>query len=181
LTNHEVLVNKKPNNIGVLERNGNSFLVKVNDKSVQVKVINNLPEKIIMEINGQLFQAERRRIQGGVYQIKVGGKIFEVQYPIIKTFKEPVVKPALSVAAVAKSTAASLKIERDAVIAPIAGRVVLVKVNVGQKVERGDCICILEAMKMENEVAAPKAGVVKEILVSDGKVVNKGDVLAIIA
>ena len=73
-----------------------------------------------------------------------------------------------------------LAIEKDAVTAPIAGRIVLLTADVGQKVEKGECICILEAMKMENEVAAPKAGVVKEIRVSEGAIVNKGDILAVI-
>jgi biotin carboxyl carrier protein len=56
----------------------------------------------------------------------------------------------------------------------------LLRANVGQKVEKGECICVLEAMKMENEIAAPKTGVVKEIKVSKGAIVNKGDVLAVI-
>jgi biotin carboxyl carrier protein len=180
LTNHEVLVNKKPNIVEVLERNRDNFLIRVNDKPVQVKIVSNLKEKVVLEINGQLFQAEVRRIQGSICQVKVGGKIFEVQYPIVKTFREQVMKSKQSIATVAKSPV-SLKVERDAVTAPISGRVVLVKVNVGQRVERGDCVCILEAMKMQNEVAAPKEGVVKEIRVCEGKVVNKGDVLAIIA
>jgi len=54
------------------------------------------------------------------------------------------------------------------------------KADVGQRVEKGECICVLEAMKMENEIAAPKAGVVKEFKVSEGAIVNKGDVLALI-
>ncbi|PIX32052.1 hypothetical protein COZ60_01245 [Candidatus Bathyarchaeota archaeon CG_4_8_14_3_um_filter_42_8] len=81
----------------------------------------------------------------------------------------------------AEKPAISLVMEKDALTAPIAGRIVLLRANVGQKVERGECVCILEAMKMQNEITAPKAGVVKEFRVSKGAIVNKGDVLAVIA
>jgi len=57
---------------------------------------------------------------------------------------------------------------------------VLLKIEVGQKVAKGECICILEAMKMENEITAPRKGVVKEVRISEGAIVNKRDVLAII-
>lgn len=73
-----------------------------------------------------------------------------------------------------------LTIEKDAVTAPISGRIILLKVNLGQRVDKGERICVLEAMKMENEIVARKAGVVKEIRVSEGATVNKGDVLVVI-
>jgi biotin carboxyl carrier protein len=81
---------------------------------------------------------------------------------------------------VTKRPVAKLPTEKDAVTAPIAGRIVLLKADIGQRVEKGECICVLEAMKMENEIAAPKAGIVNEIKVSEGGIVNKGDILAVI-
>ncbi len=64
--------------------------------------------------------------------------------------------------------------------APMPGRVVLVEVAVGQRVQAGDGLVILEAMKMENEFRASGAGVVKEIRVQVGQAVNPGDVLVVI-
>jgi len=179
LTANEILVNRKPHKVKVLERNGTVFLVEVNEKTVRVKVKNMVQGKtLIMEINGEPFQADVERAQRGILKIRSGGKIFEVQCQP-KIVKETAVKlePTLITA---RKPATILAVERDAVTAPIAGRIVLLKANVGKKVERGECVCILEAMKMENEIAAPKAGVVKEIRVSEGVVVNKGDVLAVI-
>ncbi len=179
MTAHEVLVNSKPHRVEVLERNGNNFLVRINEKTVKVKLPNSFQGKATIEIDGQLLQAEVKRVQGNVVQVKIGGKLFEVQYPP-KIFREPPVRLE-PMATVTRRPATSLTVEKDAVTAPIAGRIVLLKANVGQTVEKGECVCILEAMKMENEVAAPKAGVVREIRVSEGAVVNKGDVLAVIA
>jgi biotin carboxyl carrier protein len=64
--------------------------------------------------------------------------------------------------------------------APMPGRVVLIEVAVGQRVQRGDGLVILEAMKMENEFRASGEGTVKEIRVQAGQAVNPGDVLMVI-
>jgi len=64
--------------------------------------------------------------------------------------------------------------------APMPGKVVLIEVAVGQSVEPGDGLVVLEAMKMENEFRAVAAGVVKEIRVEVGQAVNPGDTLVVI-
>ena len=58
--------------------------------------------------------------------------------------------------------------------APMPGLVLRLEVEVGQRVEAGAGVVVLEAMKMENEIAAVGAGVVKAVLVSEGQVVEKG-------
>jgi len=175
---YEILVDKKAHNIKVLKRENNSFLVDVDGKTVEVKFANSGGGKFSLEINGEKVQAEIFKLSGSIMRVKVSGKTFEVQYPT-PTFKPETMKieaaPTLS-----RKPTVSLAVGKDAVLAPIAGRIVALKVNVGQKVSKGECICILEAMKMANEVAAPKDGFVKEILISEGAVVNKGDVLAVI-
>ena len=66
------------------------------------------------------------------------------------------------------------------VAVPMQGTIVKVLVAVGDVVEVGQAICLLEAMKMENAVNAEKAGVVKEVRVSAGDSVGAGDVVAVI-
>ena len=66
------------------------------------------------------------------------------------------------------------------VTVPMQGTIVKVVVEVGQQVEVGQPIVVLEAMKMENQIAAEKAGTVKEIKVSPGDTVGGGDVVAVI-
>lgn len=66
------------------------------------------------------------------------------------------------------------------VTAPMQGTIVKVNVAVGDEVEAGDAIVVLEAMKMENNVGTEKAGTVTEIRVSEGDSVGGGDVIAII-
>ncbi len=61
--------------------------------------------------------------------------------------------------------------------APMPGLIRGVKVTVGQAVQKGDALLVLEAMKMENVLKSPKAGTVKEIVVSEGAAVEKGALL----
>ena len=64
---------------------------------------------------------------------------------------------------------------------PMQGTIVKVLVEVGQVVEIGQTVVVLEAMKMENQIAADKAGTVSEIKVSAGDTVGAGDVVVVIA
>jgi len=68
-----------------------------------------------------------------------------------------------------------------AVTVPMQGTIVKVLVEVGQDVEAGQTICVLEAMKMENNISTEKAGTVKDIKVATGDSVGSGDVVAVIA
>jgi acetyl-CoA/propionyl-CoA carboxylase, biotin carboxylase, biotin carboxyl carrier protein len=67
-----------------------------------------------------------------------------------------------------------------AVTVPMQGTIVKVLVSEGDKVEAGQTVCVLEAMKMENNITADKSGTVKEIKVTAGQSVGSGDVVVVI-
>jgi acetyl-CoA carboxylase biotin carboxyl carrier protein len=64
--------------------------------------------------------------------------------------------------------------------AHITGTVWKVEVEVGQEIEEGDTVAILESMKMEMPVEAEDEGTVKEILVAEGQSVSEGDALVVL-
>lgn len=64
------------------------------------------------------------------------------------------------------------------VTSPMPGKIIDVKVNVGDVVKRGDVVLILEAMKMENEIVAPEDGTIATVDVAAGASVEAGTVLA---
>jgi len=70
---------------------------------------------------------------------------------------------------------------RDAVVSPMQGTVLAVEVAEGDEVEAGQVICIVEAMKMENEVHAHRAGRVTELSVVAGQAVTTGQVICVVA
>ena len=179
MTINKVLVNGKLHRVEVLERKKNTFLVEVNEKIVEVKIGNVVQGKtIVIEIDSKPFETQVKRIQGSILQVKTGRRLFEVQFqPKISTEPALMLKPM----ATSRRPIIGSPTEKDAVTAPLAGRIAVLKIKVGQRVERGELVCVLEAMKMENEIVAPKVGLVKEIRVSKGSVVDKGDVLAVIS
>jgi biotin carboxyl carrier protein len=67
--------------------------------------------------------------------------------------------------------------EGDQVRAPLPGKIIAMRVKVGQKVKAGDLVCLLEAMKMENELFSPRDGKVKEVLANEGDNVELDQVL----
>ena len=68
----------------------------------------------------------------------------------------------------------------DTLASPMQGNIFKVLVEQGAEVEEGALVCIIEAMKMENEITAHKAGKIAELKVSEGDAVKSGDTLAVI-
>jgi acetyl-CoA/propionyl-CoA carboxylase biotin carboxyl carrier protein len=66
------------------------------------------------------------------------------------------------------------------VVAPLQGNVFKVPVEKGHEVAEGDLICVIEAMKMENEITAHKAGKISALAVAEGQPINSGDPIATI-
>ena len=69
---------------------------------------------------------------------------------------------------------------QEVVEVPITGKVISVEVKVGDEVQEGDVICVIESMKMENPILAPVAGKITEIKVSAEQMVESGNTIAII-
>lgn len=69
---------------------------------------------------------------------------------------------------------------QERIEAPLPGKILNVKVNVGDKIAEGDELCSIEAMKMENPIIAPVSGVIKEIGVTKGQSVKAGDIMVVV-
>ena len=69
---------------------------------------------------------------------------------------------------------------QEIIEAPLPGKIIKVEVTVGNTVEEGGGVCILEAMKMENPILSPVKGHVVEVAISPGQTVKTGDKLAVV-
>ena len=113
-----------------------------------------------------------------VYKVKVNGKLFEVELESVSENNQTIAAPTQAAAPVQAQpvqggAGAELK-------APMAGTILDVKVSVGQTVNVGDVVCILEAMKLENEIVSPADGVITQVNISKGQNVNNQELLFVI-
>jgi len=115
------------------------------------------------------------------YKVEVSGKLFDV-----KVIGEAIAGGATPAAGGKKPPKRERKAggggsaSSESLASPLQGTVFKVAVEKGAEVAEGDLICVIEAMKMENEIVAHRAGKVEELKIAEGDSVSSGDVLAVI-
>ena len=126
------------------------------------------------------------------YEIKLNGRTYEVEVELaepmmIQEFHAYAPAPAAPAApavetapSAAPAAAPAVTGAGEKVDSPMPGTILKVNVSAGQAVKEGDVLCVLEAMKMENEIMAPKAGTITQVVVAKGSSVNTGDALVVI-
>lgn len=139
------------------------------------------------KINGIKFNVGVGDVTDNEVYVEVNGMPYHVEIDKAPEKKAPIVsKPKAAQEAprteagekvVAKPVVAS---KAAAVKSPLPGTIMSFTVKVGDTVKAGDTVCVLEAMKMENDIHTVKGGVVKEILCKVGDSVLEGNDLMII-
>ena len=104
---------------------------------------------------------------------------YELAAPAAAAPAAPAAAPVA--AAPAAAPAAGVLAAGEVVTSPMPGNILKINVTQGQKVNEGDVLIVLEAMKMENEISATKSGTVAQINVTKGAVVETGTPLVVIA
>lgn len=125
-------------------------------------------------VNGQTYVVDVEEVGGAVAAAPVRAAAPVAAAPVAAA-------PAAPAAAPAAPKAAAPVAGGEPVKAPMPGTILDVKVAAGQAVKAGDIVCVLEAMKMENEIPAPKDGTVAQVCVNKGATVNAGDALVMLA
>jgi len=115
------------------------------------------------------------------YHVEVGGKLFDVKVigdavgaSVGATAGGALKKPPKRERSGGGGSSAS----GDDLVSPLQGNVFKVPVEEGQEVSEGDLVCVIEAMKMENEITAHKSGKIAKLAAKEGAAVNPGDLLA---
>ena len=129
------------------------------------------------------------------YKVTLNGRTYEVEVEAGKAMlldeyeaivpsapAAPVAAPvAAPAAAPAAPAAPAVTAAGEPVVAPMPGTILKVNVQNGQAVKEGELLCVLEAMKMENEIMAPRAGTVAQVPVTKGSTVDTGATLVVLA
>jgi biotin carboxyl carrier protein len=182
-----------------------SYISSIGDKAYSVDAGENSPQRDI-SIDGTRYSIDWRQIaslaadakeqsSGGRFSLLIGEKSYEV-------FARRINKPggkgySYEIVVAGQRFEVDVEDEREKALtgpiqavhesgevqvrAPMPGLVLGIPMEPGAQVERGQTVVVLEAMKMENDLASPIAGTVKEVRVSKGQTVNQGDVLVVVS
>ena len=140
--------------------------------------------KYVATLNGKKYEVEIERVDE--YRPLDRGAQVSAPAPILAAAPAPKAAPAPAAApapkaapapAPAAAPAAAPSAGGQTVEAPMPGKILDIKVKVGDAVSYGQCVIVMEAMKMETEIVAPAAGTVAAINVSTGDSVETGAVL----
>ena len=130
-------------------------------------------EPLPTEDNNPAKIPETSSSKPGVFTVEVGKKAYVVRVTEGGVISEPNIAVKSDEIAQPKSTSGAT----SEVVAPLAGNVFTINVSVGQIINEGDTVLVLEAMKMETDIRASVSGTVSEISVQAGDAVKVGDVL----
>jgi biotin carboxyl carrier protein len=162
----------------------NEFVVVVNDSKYKVKissdekiVVNDLEyfvelsslihHSYLLKINDRVFELTSEQIGSNDYNIFFEGHKFETT--VLTILQEKAQK-------LLEGSGESVRRHTE-IKSPMPGMILKLKKSEGDKVEIGDSIVILEAMKMENDLKAPASGIIEKIYVTEGSTVEKGVLL----
>jgi biotin carboxyl carrier protein len=166
-----LIVEGKKYRVGELVGEDPFWTTLVDKKTVGLEVLRQSsaqPAAMIIRAGGRMISVS---IQGHenqrVYSVEVSGR------PLTVTLEEDVLSG---------QTSESTVIDGPAIVeSPMAGKIASVKTSVESKVEEGQSLMVLEAMKMQNEIASPKTGILKELYVKQGDLVKAGDKLCLVS
>jgi glutaconyl-CoA/methylmalonyl-CoA decarboxylase subunit gamma len=135
-------------------------------------------KKFKFKINGTLFDVHVKNVEGKIAELEVNGSTYNVELEQeVKKVKTPTIVKRQMPVPEEKKTQMKSDGAVSKIFAPLPGVILSVKVKEGDKVEKGDVLLVLEAMKMENNISSDAAGVIQSIKVKDGETVLQNDVL----
>jgi biotin carboxyl carrier protein len=180
---YEIFIDNKPRKIELTKTGQNSFTVKIDGKPLSIELTAdnlNLEKLSSIRVDGKTYCIELPRIDWEkLFPVKVEEITFKagvktsIKKPTLATFEQAPLT-------LTRKATATKQVVEGTITAPMTGKILSVKVKKGDQVELDQVICVLEAMKMENEITAPKAGTIREVYVSEGSSVSEGEPLFMI-
>jgi biotin carboxyl carrier protein len=161
------------------------FAIKISDKTRAIELQRN-SDRWQVWLDGEALDADAVEIAPNVFSVLLNGESFEVRTApasegqlTLQTRHHEFTAEVINPRAWRGRHHGAVQAEgRQQILAPMPGKVVRLLVQVGDQVEAGQGLLVVEAMKMQNEVRSPKTGTVERLMAKEGQPVNAGEVLA---
>jgi len=151
-----------------LERSAKGWCVTLNGHPLETDAVEITPYTLSILLHGESYEIRISPQPDGTLKLQAG----------LEEFTAEVIDPR----AWGGRRHGALEAQgRQQISAPMPGKVVRVLVKAGDKVEAGQGLFVVEAMKMQNEIRSPKSGTVERLQAKEGQPVNAGDVLCIVS
>ena len=151
-----------------LERDADRWKISLDGQPVNIDAVEIDPNTLSLLLEGQSYEVRITPSPDGVLKLQTG----------LQEFTAEVVDPR----AWRGRRHGALEVEgRQQIVAPMPGKVVRILVQAGDKVEAGQGLLVVEAMKMQNEIRSPKGGTIECLHVREGQPVNAGEVLCVVS
>jgi biotin carboxyl carrier protein len=161
----------------------NEFIVSIDGLKKTLTVIDH--NNVILD--GKNLRVRLSKLNQHLYLLKMGDKVFEITSNKLSKEKfgvlvyghyyETIVRTRLQEKAIEYLSKKEKQSRKDVIKAPMPGLMLKLKKNVGDSVEIGESVAVLEAMKMENDLRSPASGIIKEINVKEGASVEKDEII----
>ena len=148
-----------------LERMGDQWRIILDGESIEADFVEIAPNTLSILIRGESHEIRIARSPEGLLNIQTGLREFSAEVTDERSWRG--------------RRLGHVEVEgRQQITAPMAGKVVRLLVKSGEKVEVGQGLLVVEAMKMQNEIRSTKSGTVERLLAEEGQPVNAGETLA---
>jgi biotin carboxyl carrier protein len=148
-----------------LDRNGDKYSVSLDGHPIDADAVQIAPNVVSVMLGSQSFELHIARSADGTLKLRCGPYEFSAEIIDPRAWR-------------GRKHGAVEAEGRQEILAPMPGKVVRVLAAVGDAVEAGQGLLVVEAMKMQNEIRSPKSGKVERLLVKEGQNVNAGEALA---
>jgi len=162
------------------------FFVTIDDIKKNISIINK--EKVT--VDDKDFDVHLSKVNNHVYLLKVGDKVYDITvnklgngnygFLLDGVYYNAVVRTRLQEIANEYFKKKEHLLHHDEIKAPMPGLIIKINKKIGDEIEMGESVLVLEAMKMENDVRAPASGIIKEIRAKEGASVEKDQVIVVI-
>lgn len=166
-----------------------SLDIKIGNRVSKVKLISKENNKVKIKVDNKIYELDIVMVENGVYSILYNNISYNVELTENGNYKKYLVTTlynSLNVEIIDSETKYRQSRKKDEmdeevkISSPMPGKVVKIPVKVGDKINAGETVIIISAMKMESEYKVKTERVVKEILVKEGQTINGNQTLIVV-